>query len=230
LLLSARSDRPTTAGFDYEQVVGRLLEHNGWKVTSTPTPPGAFSRESDFRVEGRGFGLDVEARLPGKRRPTALFDLPSDLKINVADGLVVSESAEPGPILETLCQDGKLLVNLQDLRWLDAEANSLWIIVAHQARRLLRGLSGRARSLYFRALAQSAIDANRVDAPDRKVFIQSLGPVEAWGIALEAFGDDHVVLEVSLAYDPAAPQDAAKTFFLSVDPGGPSIHVPSLPT
>ncbi len=172
----------------------------------------------------------MEARLPGKRRPTALFDLPSDLKINVADGLVVSESAEPGPILETLCQDGKLLVNLQDLRWLDAEANSLWIIVAHQARRLLRGLSGRARSLYFRALAQSAIDANRVDAPDRKVFIQSLGPVEAWGIALEAFGDDHVVLEVSLAYDPAAPQDAAKTFFLSVDPGGPSIHVPSLPT
>lgn len=122
------------------------------------------------------------------------------------------------------------MVSLQDLRWLDAEAVSLWTVVTHQARRMLRGLGGRARSLYFAALARSAIYANRVNAPDHQAFIERLAPVESWAVDLKAYGEDHVVFEISMIYQLGAPNEIADTFFLSVDPGGPSIHaMTSLP-
>lgn len=215
----------------YEETVASLLQQKGWRLLREP---GVYTGEAqpDFRVSGDHFdvGLDIEVKFaePGGRVTSASrIAMP----ISAALGLQVSEAADAGAVMWTLYEHRKLLVNLQDLRWLDPRGRSLWPVVAHQARRFARAMAGRSRAVYFIALIQSAIEARRVELPDLQFFMDHLEAIRFGGadrLAVTVLGFDYerVIFQIGLIGDLRKDEQIQLNFALVVDPDGPLIHSP----
>jgi hypothetical protein len=201
----------------YSEIVVSLLEAQGWSEVGVNAP-------NDFHFEGDHLGLSIDVRY--RNRTERLPSRDGFMPISAVRGLCVSEDADAGAILWMLNEEHQLLVNLQDLRWLDAGTSSLWQVVAHQARRIARASHSRSRTLYFVALMRSAIELGRAhDIGDDfgQPVANDSGRVEPMRIVTVEFEKGRIVFRVTIR-PPARPDAGFKTFLLGVDAGGPFIE------
>lgn len=213
---------------DYERAAGRMLRANGWEIIFPDNTHDAAKGlwPPDFNVHGPNLGLSVTAQIRihtmGKIWPAANAWTLDDV-VNI----VVSETADANTVLGCMLGDRRLVVNLQDLRWLNGDATSLWPLVAHQARRLSRTLGGQARTLYFTSLLRTAVAAGRVNLEASADLIERLrtGDVDQGSLALTTVSHNakQVVFEAVLSqFFREGP--AHQALFLVIDDRGPSIY------
>lgn len=205
---------------DYQARVYDLLLARGVQLShALELGRTASGSRTDFFIIGSDFDIEVEVRVgPGGR---AVLGQAASLPIRAAKGLLVSEYADAGAVLGALGADGRLLVNLQDLRWYDGLSPSLWIMVGHQARRMARAMNSSATSLYFASLIETAVSMGRVGHFDDYLILRGWSPGRGSlqiDVGVRSYDTTTILLEVTIS-KPRGP--ALTKFMLGFDQDGP---------
>jgi len=227
VLLEPTISRKALKDDHYADIIASVLEGNGWREVGiqgrqvSDIPPIGLA---GFEFEGDHFALHLDVSF---QSPVSFSTMPATaLPITVAEGLCVSEVADATTILSMLHEYRRLLVSLQDLRWLDASATSLWPLVAHQARRIARGSQSQARTNYFIALMRNAVELNRNNpnpaALAEKLAEKNFGYNEQLRIVTVAFERGRVVFRISIR-SPGSYVGGLESFLLGIDASGPFI-------
>jgi hypothetical protein len=145
---------------DYKEGVLSMMSAMGWHVTGRGDAVSHVSMaSSEYRLS---FASEGHPRLRVVSPTNFIFD---DLSFSRSDLVVVSPEATIGAVVSMLVQDGVFLVTCRDLANFPPNSESLWLLVASQARRFTSSIDGRGKQDYLRLLLQSAISA---DPPQRE--------------------------------------------------------------
>jgi len=216
----------------YEATVKRLLAANGWKVgqfTGPVSPESSPNPEPDFAIDGKHLQILVEVTVRSRSAPQRFPIRLADRDLATVAGLRVGEYAPAAAIMQALADEDRLLVNLEDLSSLEADARNLWLLVANQARRIVRTASERHLRIYIASILRSAIRAHPIHAKAEERLIERVMNDELLGqmrcsVEVLDWESSGVAFKVVLRPLAQAPRASEPHFILGIDEDGPRIY------